>query len=124
LSEYGVPTLLDILIAADELILETLIDYIQDFLIDHYNDDMKQSFALLYQIVFDYNSFGKLHTFCTEIASTSPDAVFKSDNFTTMKENVLISLLKRDDLNMEEIDIWKSVIKWGIAQIPSLQSDL
>jgi len=25
---------------------------------------------------------------------------------------------------MDEIDIWKCVVQWGIAQIPSLQSDL
>jgi len=124
LSEYGVPTLIDILIAADELILEALIDYIQDYLIEHYSDAMKQNFALLYQTVFDYDSFQKLHSFYTEIASTRPDTVFKSDNFTAIKENALISLFKRDDLGVEEIEIWKCVIKWGIAKIPSLQSDL
>ena len=42
LSEYAVPTLLDILIAADELILEALIDYIQDYIIENYTNDMKQ----------------------------------------------------------------------------------
>src|SRR5439155_4688379 len=56
-------------------------------------------------------------------ASTCPETVFESDNFTAIKENALISLLKRNNLNMDEIDIWKYVIKWGIAQIPSLQSD-
>jgi hypothetical protein len=124
LSEYGVPTLLDILIAADELMLETLINYAQDYIIENYGDDMKKNFALLYQTVFDYDSFQKLHSFCTEIASTSPQEIFESDNFTAIKENALISLLKRDDLGMNEIDVWKCVIKWGIAQIPSLQSDL
>src|SRR2546421_10971073 len=89
LSEYGVPTLLDILIAADELILEELIDYLQDYLIKHYNNDMKQNFALLYQTVFDYDAFQKLHAFCTEIASTSPELVFKSHNFTAIKKNAL-----------------------------------
>ena len=124
MSDYGVPTLLDILIASDELILEALIDYIQEHVIEHHYDAIKQNFALLYETVFDYDSFQKLHDFCTEIASTFPERVFKSDSFTTIKENVLISLLKRDDIEMEEIDIWKSVIKWGIAQNPSLQSDL
>src|SRR6266487_4149591 len=122
LSEYGVSTILDILISADELILEALIDHVQDYIIENYSDDMKQNFALLYQTVFDYDSFQKLHTFCTEIASTSPETVFKSDNFTAIKENALIALLKMDDLNMKEIDIWKCVIQWGTAQIPSLQS--
>src|SRR5579863_565427 len=115
LSEYNVSTLLEILIAADELILETLIDYIQDYIIEHHSEDMRQNFALLYQTVFDYNSFRKLHDFCTEIASTRPDEIFNSENFTAIKENALIPLLKRDDLNIDEIKIWKCVIKWGIA---------
>ena len=56
---------MDILIAADELILEPLIEYIQDYLIKHY----------------------------------------------------------RDDLQIDEIEVWNYVITWGIAQNPSLQSD-
>src|SRR6266487_1293024 len=104
LSEYGISTLLDILIAADELILEALIDHVQDYIIENYSNEMRQNFALLYQTVFDYDSFQKLHTFCTEIASTCPETVFKSDNFTAIKENALLSLLKRDDWDMDEID--------------------
>ncbi|KAF0528901.1 kelch-like protein 17 [Gigaspora margarita] len=33
---------------------------------------------------------------------------------------VLISLLKRDDFSVEEIDIWNFVINWGIKQTPSI----
>ncbi|RIB22474.1 hypothetical protein C2G38_2173856 [Gigaspora rosea] len=39
------------------------------------------------------------------------------------QENALISLLKRDDLQMEEGKIWNYVIKWGIAQNQGLPSD-
>src|SRR2546423_6407294 len=101
------PTLFDIIIAADELIPKTLLNYIQDSLVENHSNAMKQNFAFLYQTVFDYDSFRKLHTFCTEIASTRPETIFQSDNFADIKENALISLLKRYDLNMEEIDIWK-----------------
>jgi len=31
-------------------------------------------------------------------------------------------LIKRDDLNIEEIIIWESLIKWGISQIPELKN--
>jgi len=52
--------------------------------------------------------------------SQNPRLVFDSENFPTLDKGVLLPLLKRDDLQMEEIEIWKSVIKWGIAQHPGL----
>lgn len=95
------------LIAADELILEMLIDYIPDYLLEYYSDAMN---ALLYEKIFDYDSFRKLYTFYT-ITTTFPETIFKSENLISIKGNALIPLLKRDDFDMEEIDTWKCVMK-------------
>ncbi|RIB19877.1 hypothetical protein C2G38_2180695 [Gigaspora rosea] len=46
-----------------------------------------------------------------------------SADFTSLQENALISLLKRDDLQMEEGKILNYVIKWGIAQNQGFPSD-
>ncbi|RHZ79105.1 hypothetical protein Glove_151g5 [Diversispora epigaea] len=35
-----------------------------------------------------------------------------------------VSLLERDDLQIEEIKVWDYVIKWGIAQNPDLPTDV
>ena len=35
----------------------------------------------------------------------------------------LISLIKRDDLQMKEIEVWEHVLKWGIAQNQTLILD-
>ncbi|RHZ86359.1 hypothetical protein Glove_52g9 [Diversispora epigaea] len=43
---------------------------------------------------------------------------FEPGDFTSLQETALISILKRDDLNVEEIKIWDNVITWGIAQNP------
>ncbi|RIA90439.1 hypothetical protein C1645_737845 [Glomus cerebriforme] len=37
-----------------------------------------------------------------------------SDDFIDLSEEMLIDLLKRDDLDMEEVELWKYVIHWGI----------
>ena len=47
-----------------------------------------------------------------------------SDEFTSIQENALITLLKRDDLQIEESEIWDKVIQWGKAKTPDLPSDL
>ena len=62
-----------------------------------YNHIMRQNFALVYQTVLDNPFFKKLDAFCTEIVSAHPETVLKSDNLTAIKEDVFISLLKRDD---------------------------
>ena len=36
----------------------------------------------------------------------------------------MVSLLKRDDLQLEEVIIWEYVIKWGISQNSTLPGDL
>src|SRR6266540_7127293 len=52
-----------------------------------------------------------------------PEKVFKSFDFTSLPEKSLISLIKRDDLQMKEVEIWDYVLKWGLAQNPKLTSD-
>ncbi|EXX74948.1 hypothetical protein RirG_046350 [Rhizophagus irregularis DAOM 197198w] len=53
----------------------------------------------------------------------SPDKIFKSIDFTSLPEKSLISLIKRDDLHMREVEVWEHVLKWGLAQNPTLVSD-
>ncbi|RIB02137.1 hypothetical protein C2G38_2228663 [Gigaspora rosea] len=51
-------------------------------------------------------------------------SIFDSDEFTSIQENALITLLNRDDLQIEESEIWDKVIQWGKAKTPDLPSDL
>jgi len=116
LADYGIPTILDFLVAADELVLEELIDYLQTYLIEQHSDNLKENFASLHQIVFEHDSFTKLHDFCAKFTVAQPEAIFKSKDFHSLKESLLLSILKRDDLAMEEVEIFEHVIEWGIAQ--------
>ncbi|RIB19061.1 hypothetical protein C2G38_2182860 [Gigaspora rosea] len=49
--------------------------------------------------------------------------IYQKKEFLTLQENVLVSLISRDDLQLEEIKIWNYFIKWGIEKNPSLPSD-
>ncbi|EXX62538.1 uncharacterized protein OCT59_025427 [Rhizophagus irregularis] len=55
--------------------------------------------------------------------ANSPEKVFKSLDFTSLPEKSLIQLIKRDDLQMKEVEVWKHVLKWGLAQNPTLLPD-
>ena len=47
----------------------------------------------------------------------------KSLDFSTLPEKLLVSIIQNDDLQMDEVEIWKHVLKWGLAQNPGLSSD-
>src|SRR5947199_7099566 len=85
---------------------------------------MAQNFELIYRTSFQSNSLSELQQFCTECMARSPEKIFKSLDFTSLPEKTLISLIKRDDLQMKEIGVWEHVLKWGLAQNPTLIQDL
>ncbi|KAG9300219.1 hypothetical protein G9A89_002665 [Geosiphon pyriformis] len=117
LNKYGIPIILGLLIAADELLLENLINHLEDYLIEHYAKELKENFASLHETSFMHNSFKKLQEFCTQIAAKSPTIIFRSQDFTSLNKNFLSSILSRDDLMMEEIEIWKKIVGWAAAKL-------
>ncbi|RIA79310.1 hypothetical protein C1645_840986 [Glomus cerebriforme] len=89
--------ILKLLIAADELKIQTLILCIQEYLIKHQCEFLQQN--------------------PTEILETT-------DKLINLKAPLLELLLKQDDLLLDEIDIWDNLIKWSFAQHSSIQQDV
>jgi hypothetical protein len=92
-------------------------------LIDNKKNWIKQNFNLIYQTSFNNDSFLKLQNFCTELMSKEPEKVFGSIDFNSISEKCLISLIQRDNIQMDDIKVWDHILKWGIAQNPELPSD-
>jgi len=55
-----------------------------------------------------------LQEFCIQKMGKNPELIFKSNDFINISGDILIKLLERDDLDMEEVELWKYVVKWGI----------
>ncbi|EXX74591.1 hypothetical protein RirG_049680 [Rhizophagus irregularis DAOM 197198w] len=53
----------------------------------------------------------------------SPEKIFESLDFTSLPEKSLVSLIKRDDLQMREVEIWEHVLKWVLEKNPTLLPD-
>src|ERR1051325_8633731 len=53
----------------------------------------------------------------------SPERLFKSSYFTSLPEKYLVQIIKDDNLQMKEVDVWEHVLKWGIAQNSTLLAD-
>ncbi|RHZ85068.1 hypothetical protein Glove_71g40 [Diversispora epigaea] len=114
----------DLMLITDEFKLVELTNRLETFLIENKGSWLRTHFFLIYNSIFSRHSFKKLENFCNDIVVKYPNLIFDSDDFTSLKESALISLLKRDDLQMEEVKIWDYVIKWGIAQTSTLPKNL
>src|SRR5688572_13154975 len=81
---------------------------------------MEQHFELIHRTSFQSNNLLELQQFCTNFMAKSPEKIFKSIDFTSLPEKSLVQLIKRDGLQMKEVEIWEHVLKWGLAQNPTL----
>ncbi|GET04302.1 hypothetical protein GLOIN_2v1771022 [Rhizophagus clarus] len=116
--------ILNLLTASDELNLQELIVYAQDHLIQQKSDWLQENVIQVLHTVGYLEACRDLQNFCLGLICQDPYWLFESNNFRSLDESVLVPLLKRDDLLMEEIEIWDRLIEWGIAQNPTLNENI
>ncbi|RHZ76237.1 hypothetical protein Glove_199g12 [Diversispora epigaea] len=114
----------DLMITVNELEIEELTKKLENYLIEAKSSWLKSHFSLVYRSIFNGNNFKNLEKFCNDIVAKYPNLIFDTEDFVSLQESALVSLLKRDDLQLEEVIIWEYVIKWGIAQNSTLPVDL
>ncbi|RGB30400.1 hypothetical protein C1646_711378, partial [Rhizophagus diaphanus] len=82
-----------------------------------------QNFGFTQQISSESDNLLELQEFCTNLMVQFPEKILLSFNFTSLSEKSLISLIKRDDLQMKEVEVWEHVLKWGLAKNSTLIPD-
>ncbi|RHZ87373.1 hypothetical protein Glove_37g104 [Diversispora epigaea] len=113
----------DLLIASHELDLDELVEYLQTHLSTNSGSWLRLNFAHVYQTSFQKN-FKIIQKFCNNIIAKYPDTIFESENFNSLPEDVLISIIRLDDLQLEEDKIWDYVIQWGKDKNSDLPANL
>ncbi|RHZ77531.1 hypothetical protein Glove_177g142 [Diversispora epigaea] len=94
----------DLMLAADEFELEEL----ETLLIETKGSWLRTHFSFIYHFIFNrHDDFKKLKNFCNDIVVKYPNLIFDADDFTSLEESALVSLLKRNDLQMEEENFLK-----------------
>ncbi|CAG8757273.1 14410_t:CDS:2, partial [Gigaspora rosea] len=96
----------ELIAAADELTLTELVDHIQEHIISNEKGWLLENFVQVFQKISTYEAMRKLQDYCAELICNDPSVVFTSD-FGSLEEPALLALLQRDDLVMDEIDIWE-----------------
>jgi hypothetical protein len=110
------PDVLKLLITVDELNIHSLVSHIQEFLIEHQSEFLNQNPTGILETIYQYETFTDLWNFCLEKICEEPKILFSTRNFVNLRAPLLEFLLKRDDLNMDEIEIWEYLLKWCFAQ--------
>jgi hypothetical protein len=71
-------------------------------------------FILLQQAIqFDENKFEEK---CWDFIDLKTNEAVASDGFSDINQATLVELLKREPLNVEEVDLFKAVLKWSEAE--------
>ena len=85
-------------------------------MIEHQTEFLHQNPTGILEVVYQHDTFTDLWNFCLEIICEDPKVLFNSERFINLKVPLLELLLKRDDLCVDEIEIWESLLKWCFAQ--------
>src|SRR5437763_1041715 len=108
--------IIELLEACDELNIDELIEDLQNHLIVEEKEWIKQNLVYTHKISSHHQLFNALHNYCNKLINENPLVFLKSDDFMTIEKPMLISILEKDDLKVEEIYIWECVVEWGIGK--------
>jgi len=110
------------LVASDELFHRGSFQFIQNHFIERETSWIQQNFFLVMKTIFNLPNYEKLQRYCVASFCKDPLPILSSNDFLSLDKDILYSLLKRDELQIKEILIWDSLIKWGVNQIPELRN--
>ncbi|CAG8534399.1 1343_t:CDS:2 [Acaulospora morrowiae] len=104
-----------LLLAAEELCLSQLLDYTQNYIVENGISWMRNNLYNIIPTIFENDSFEILQQCCVRIISQDPPKKHRR-YFTQWPEKLLLAMLKCDDLQLEEIDVWGVALKWSASQ--------
>ncbi|CAG8770988.1 30184_t:CDS:2, partial [Gigaspora margarita] len=108
---------LNLLVASDELELIDLAEIAQKHLIREFSSWLFSNIVVSLNVVCRHNHFHDLYNRILTFTFRCPYSLFDSTNLSLLDEVAMICLLESDDLELEEIEIWNYLIKWGISKI-------
>ncbi|CAG8779970.1 36254_t:CDS:2 [Gigaspora margarita] len=116
LTNQSSSNILALLVACDELMLDKLVNHVQKHLINQESSWLQENFIFALLTVLKLPSCKEIQDYIMKTICKNPNTFFELKEFPTLNKDILLSLVKRDDMDIEEIDIWKYLLKWGTAQ--------
>ncbi|CAG8447663.1 164_t:CDS:2 [Funneliformis mosseae] len=112
-----------LLLSADELSLTDLVKYIQSHIIDNEQSWLHDNFVHIFHVTTTHSTtFSLLANHCSQLICENPSLLFGTPSFIRLGRCSLLTIIKRDDLDLSEVDIWKYLLQWAINQHPLLNT--
>ncbi|KAL1918237.1 uncharacterized protein VTP21DRAFT_3503 [Calcarisporiella thermophila] len=108
-------TLVDVLVAADEMLVHDLTDIVQRRLISQHTTYIENNAASLL-LLSDRHSFNILKQYCIEIVCKDPYPTFFSEAIAEFDADLLLHFLRSNELRMKEADVWDAVLDWALRR--------
>ena len=115
--------MLELLIAADRLGIESLYEYMMKYFIENYEDYIKETPVKILQLIYANENFKELKNIYLEKFCYYSEKLFESDEFELLQKPILLEILKRDDFSVDEIVIWENIFKWGLEKHPEINNN-
>jgi len=105
--------------------LYDLLIEIENYLVTGQTEWIHQNILITHECALS-GGFSKLLDYCNQYQTMilHPESILNSNNIASLPKETLITLLKNDNLDMYEDNIWLSVVQWAIKQSPELGNDL
>ncbi|PKY31019.1 hypothetical protein RhiirB3_448406 [Rhizophagus irregularis] len=104
--------------------LKKLTQLTEDFIVKNQQQFLQNDPVGILKIIYCCKPLVKLQYYCLNKICSEPKILFNSGKFTQLSAPLLEIILNRDDLKLEEIEIWENLIKWGLAQGQALNEDV
>ncbi|CAI2186367.1 6874_t:CDS:2 [Funneliformis geosporum] len=121
LAEHDARIILELLISTDELELDELTDYIQEYLLNN-SWRLMSHFVLFHRFAMQNDErFPKIRKCVIELIKENPSTIFDSNDFTTIDQDTLIAFFKCHNFSSIKPGIlWRNLVEWGVAHTPSV----
>ena len=117
LKQQKVSDICSLIKASDELYIDILNENILEFFKQDSRRLINEDPVKILQIVLQLNIFSNLRETFFKIICENPEKLINSSKFHNLDKSTLIQLLKRNDLNMEEVKIWNHLLVWATSNI-------
>jgi hypothetical protein len=121
LAEQLSEDIIRLIIASDELLLEELVKFLQEYLIEKRQDWVHKNLFFVLDTLFNLTNCKILQDHCFETICLDPELL--TTNFLKLDKDIIYKALEKDDLQIKEVVAWDHLIKWGIEQTPGLGSE-
>ncbi|RHZ84875.1 hypothetical protein Glove_74g115 [Diversispora epigaea] len=115
---------LELLTGSHGLNLQELTEHIQNYIVEQQPEWIRQHLVQLIKITSEHQYLAKIKSYCQMLVNESPSEILKAGDFYTLEEEYMSILIQRDDLRIPEIEVWDSVLKWGVYRNKTLGPDV